>query len=33
MSFKLYDIPHAFENKNTLYLIYILDATYIYIFK
>ena len=26
-----YNIPHVFENKNTLYLIYILDATYVYI--
>ena len=31
MSFKHDNIPHVFENKNTLYLIYLLDATYLYI--
>ena len=31
MSFEQDDIPHVFENKNTLYLIYLLDATYLYI--
>ena len=31
MSFKHDNTPHVFENKNMLYLIYLLDATYLYI--
>ena len=31
MSFKHDNIPHVFENKSTLYLIYLLYATYLYI--
>ena len=31
LSFKHDNIPHVSENKNTLYLIYLLDATYLYI--
>ena len=31
MLFKHDNILHVFENKNSLYLIFLLDATYLYI--